>query len=933
MADWDRLEELFHELATLDPDARAIALRGITAGDPELAAELRTLLAAHDATGVLDELKLRLGDIPIGADSGKHDPLTGRTIGPYEVGPLIGRGSMGDVYRARDPRLDRELALKFLPRWMGLDPAARERFLVEARVVCSIDHPNVCLLLGLGESDDGRLFLVMPHYEGETLKSRLRRGPLALREGVDLALQLARGLDAVHRRGIVHRDIKPANILITADGSVKILDFGVAKLPDVELTRTGQRPGTASYMAPEQLLGNTVDGRADLWALGFVLFEMLTGRRPERDPMTGAVSEPGLSGLSGLPGGVTDVVRRLLAAAPEDRYPDARSLVRDLELLARGRRPLEARARRLLGHAARPLTRVRRRPVLAAVAAIVAVLILMVSAQGIVGHSASAPARSAIIAVVNFRPLGQRSDELAAAITRSTRDRLSVVRGIDVIGGTSSAAARFRAMPAPGIARALGADYTLSATVEVSAEGRRIEVRPELYGANGTEIPLWERSPIVVESSDLSLVVGRIAKDVALALDLTIGEAARAQLAPPSRDPAAYQAYLRGLTQRGRPSEERFREALALDSTFALAHVELAAEAFYRTWFGASSADSAQMRDHATAAIRYAPRLYAGYLAMGLFHRSVTRDNDSALAYFQRALALAPGNAEVRHFLATVLWNAGMLDSALTEARRAAALDPLNPSAVSRVSRILLWRGELEQAWAQHLEARKLVLSGGQVFVLADGPMIVAAMGMPDSARALTSELRDPELRAETARFLLSEMQSWLLDDSLVFRICADGPEGARESTTRASRVNCARALDERGYHAEARALASAALPELRSLVLHSPADELARMRLAWAQLLTGDTAAALAQADSSLRVLDRYWDYAPGAINAVAYVQLTARAADARRSIRQLRRMLAGDSPVSLAWIEVDPAFDPIRNESGYRELLREATLGGSGR
>jgi Flp pilus assembly protein TadD/TolB-like protein len=933
MADWDRIEELFHELAPLDPHARDVALGDITARDPELAAELRTILAAHDATGVLDVLNLRLGDIQIGAGSGEHDALTGRTVGPYEVGPLIGRGGMGDVYRARDPRLDRELALKFLPRWMGREPAARERFLVEARVVCSIDHPNVCLLLGLGETDDGRLYLVMPHYEGETLKSRLGRGPLPLREAVDLALQLARGLDAVHRRGVVHRDIKPANVLITADGAVKILDFGVAKLADVELTRTGQHPGTASYMAPEQILGNAVDGRADLWALGLVLYEMLTGRRPARDPMTGMVSESGPSGLSGLPGGVVDVVRRLLAAAPDDRYPDARALVGDLALLARGRRPREGRTSRLLGRATRPLTSVRRRPVLAAVAAIVAALVMMVSARGIVGRSASAPASSAIIAVLNFRPLGQRSDELAAAITRSARDRLSVIGGIDVIGGTSSNAARFRAMSAPEVARSLGADYTLSATVEVSAEGRRIEVRPELYGANGTEIPLWERSPIVVESSDLSLVVGRIAEDVAQALDVTIGVAARAQLAPPSRSPAAYQAYLRGLTQRGSASEERFREALALDSTVALAHVALASQAFGRTWFGASSADSAQMRDHAAAAIRYAPRLYRGYLGMGLFHRSVTRDNDSALVYFRRAVALAPGNAEVRHFLATVLWNAGMLDSALTEARRAAALDPLNPSAVSRVSRILFWRGELEQAWAQHLEARKLALRGGPVFVLADGPKILAAMGLPDSARALTSQLRDPELRAETVRYLLSETQSWLLDDSLVLRICAEGPEGARGSTTRASRVHCARALDERGQHAEARLLASAALPELRSRVLHSPADEWARMRLAWAQLLTGDTAAAVAQADSSLGVLDRFWDYAPGAINAVAYVQLTARAGDARRSIRQLRRMLEGDSPMSLAWVEVDPAFDPIRNESGYRELLREATLGGSDR
>jgi Tol biopolymer transport system component len=246
--------------------------------------------------------------------------LTGTSIGHYEIGELIAQGGMGDVYRARDARLGREVALKFLSAWLSQDPSARDRFHIEARIVSSLDHPNICTLLESGETDEGRLFLCMPCYLGESLKSRLVRGPLPPEESVEIALQAARGLAAAHQRGIVHRDIKPANLMLTDGGLVKILDFGVAKLADVSLTQPAQHPGTAAYMSPEQVAGNPVDGRSDLWALGVVLHEMLTGRRPFSD-----------SPVSEVPGPLGDIIARLLSFRAEDRYPDASALARDLE--------------------------------------------------------------------------------------------------------------------------------------------------------------------------------------------------------------------------------------------------------------------------------------------------------------------------------------------------------------------------------------------------------------------------------------------------------------------------------------------------------------------------------------------------------------------------------------------------------------------------
>jgi formylglycine-generating enzyme required for sulfatase activity/dienelactone hydrolase len=211
------------------------------------------------------------------------DDLVGRTISHYRVIRRLGGGGMGVVYRAEDVRLKRSVALKFLPPSLTRDEEARARFAREAQAASALDHPAICTIHDIDETEDGRLFIAMALYEGETLKERLKRGPLEVDEALDIAAAAADGLARAHEGGIIHRDVKPANLMLTPAGGVKILDFGVAKLTGAsELTRMGVLAGTVTYMSPEQIEGRDVDGRADVWALGLVLYEMLTGRNPFR---------------------------------------------------------------------------------------------------------------------------------------------------------------------------------------------------------------------------------------------------------------------------------------------------------------------------------------------------------------------------------------------------------------------------------------------------------------------------------------------------------------------------------------------------------------------------------------------------------------------------------------------------------------------------
>lgn len=207
--------------------------------------------------------------------------MIGRTFSHYRIEDELGRGGMGVAYKALDLKLGRPVVLKFLSsRLRGLEEAKR-RFLHEARAASALDHPNICTIYEIAETPDGQTFIAMSYYEGQVLSALLDRGPMPIADALDIATQVAEGLAASHARGIIHRDVKPGNVVVTTDGVVKLLDFGLAKLAGASrITKSGFTFGTAAYMSPQQLRGEPVDGRADVWSLGVVLYEMIAGRRP-----------------------------------------------------------------------------------------------------------------------------------------------------------------------------------------------------------------------------------------------------------------------------------------------------------------------------------------------------------------------------------------------------------------------------------------------------------------------------------------------------------------------------------------------------------------------------------------------------------------------------------------------------------------------------
>jgi len=293
----------------------------------------------------------------------------GQRLGPYEVLGRIGAGGMGEVYRARDTRLDRTVVLKVLPSEVSTDGALRSRFEREARAISALAHPHICTLFDVGE-EDGRTFLVMEHLEGQTLLERLRKGPLPLAQAVAIATQVAEALSAAHKQGIVHRDLKPGNVMLTKTGA-KLLDFGLASLvahgerPAVDsltaaptasapLTGRGTILGTLPYMAPEQLEGKPADARTDLWALGLLIYEMLTGRRAfegqSQVSLIGAILEREPEPLGRLqpltPPSLERLVRRCLAKSPDDRWDTAHDVADELRWLADATPAAESTSRR-----------------------------------------------------------------------------------------------------------------------------------------------------------------------------------------------------------------------------------------------------------------------------------------------------------------------------------------------------------------------------------------------------------------------------------------------------------------------------------------------------------------------------------------------------------------------------------------------------------
>ena len=298
--------------------------------------------APRDAEAFFDRFARVIDDAAGGLaeeQAATADPLLGQTVGQYRIDARLGEGGMGVVYRALDTRLNRVVALKFLPDHLNADARAKQRFLSEARAAAALDHPNICNIYEVNETEARRSFIAMAYYDGATLETLLENGPLPWPQAVDYAAQIARGLSAAHERGIVHRDVKPGNVMITANGVAKLLDFGIARSAEAtRLTATGATIGTLAYMSPEQASGRPIDARTDLWSLGVLLYEMCTGARPFRGKTAPALlnailneQPPSAAKLHReLPSELDAVIARCLEKDPAARYLDASEVIADL---------------------------------------------------------------------------------------------------------------------------------------------------------------------------------------------------------------------------------------------------------------------------------------------------------------------------------------------------------------------------------------------------------------------------------------------------------------------------------------------------------------------------------------------------------------------------------------------------------------------------
>ncbi len=335
---WQQISALFDQALNLDSHARNELLQQVQ--DSDLRYQVETLLEREAPASLAPELE-RVVESSILSFQNAIDKLEGRTISHYRILEKLGEGGMGSIYKARDQRLDRFVALKFLPPYLGTRQDIKNRFIQEAKAAAALEHRNICTIFEIAEAPEGQLFISMPCYEGETIREKIEKGPLTIYSALAYAIQTAEGLAQAHAAGIVHRDIKPANLFVTTAEELKILDFGVAKVADVNLTGAGVLVGTVAYMSPEQSSGMNTDRRTDMWSLGVVLYQMLTGKHPfageqgevslyaiqHEDPASIVALRPE------IPRALDLVVRRLLAKQPQLRYDRFEELISELRAI------------------------------------------------------------------------------------------------------------------------------------------------------------------------------------------------------------------------------------------------------------------------------------------------------------------------------------------------------------------------------------------------------------------------------------------------------------------------------------------------------------------------------------------------------------------------------------------------------------------------
>ena len=875
--------------------------------------------------------------------------IAGTKLGSYEILAPLGAGGMGEVYRARDSKLDRDVAVKVLPASVAEDADALSRFEREAKAVAALSHPNILAIYDFGRHD-GVAYAVTELLDGDTLRGKLDAGPVSQKQAIDWSLQIAKGLSAAHERGIVHRDLKPENVFVTKDGHVKILDFGLAKRVEPAApgkqtsaptgsghTEPGTVMGTMGYMSPEQVKGQPVDHRSDIFSFGALLYELLSGTRAfKRDTSAETIvailtqEPPELTGSGrNISPALDHVVRHALEKEPGNRFQSAKDVA---FALSEASGSTSTTATSGVQPVAAPQSGKKWPIVAVAVAVVLAAAAAFLFSRRPHG-SPAAPGGAKRVAVLPFENLGSADDDyFADGISDEIRGKLTALPGVEVIARASCTPYKKTTKTPRQIAEELNANYLLTATLrwETSAGAKRVHVSPELVDMTRPDNPVskWQQG-FDAALTDVFQVQSDIASQTAQALGVALGTGAEKQLAErPTKNLAAYEAFLKGVEAGGAKTDPAtlrkeagfYEQAVALDPGFAQAW---AAMAVTNSLLYANSTPSPGVAERARVAaekaMALAPNEGESYRALGFYKKSVLADLPGGLEEFKKGRQIAPGNVNLMRNEASAEMSLGNWNRALELMQEVRRVDPRSVSVHRLLGTILVYLRRYSEARAA-LDAA-LALSPDDVSVIGLHVISWLGEGNLDAARAdvatFSKTVEPTELLAHLA---YSEEVAWVFtveQQQLLLRLTPAAFDDDRGSWG----LRLAQVLWWKGDNTSSRKYAEEAQNAFAAQLRNAPDNAFLRGQL-------GLTLALLGRADDAVRECQRGVELAAkDSVNEPGFLLYLAESyaftGQPEKAVETLERVLRVPYPVSRAWLTIDPNFDPIRKNPRFQKLV----------